>query len=117
MCELFICILQERHEWACKLETLLDGLSDVAYGGSEEYKTLLLYLLDGLKKCSSRVLSGSKVNITLHRRVERLLKRMRDNNVYLSVKSIFEVFSTLLFVHDYQTSMFVVGLLGQGRGD
>ena len=74
-----------------------------------------MYLLDGLKTCGSRVVSGKNVNITLLRRVRRVLDRMRKNDVYLSVENIFALFETLLFVHDYQTSMFLVHLLRQGQ--
>jgi hypothetical protein len=106
--------LQERHEWACKLETLLEERG-IIYGEAEQYRTLLVYLLDGLKKCSSSVISGSKVNTTLHRRLQRVLEHMQTNKVYLSVEDILELFETLLFVHDYQTSKFVVLLLRQGK--
>ena len=103
----------ERHEWACKLESLLEERG-IIYGEAKQYQTLLVYLLDGLKKCSSHVISGSKVNTTLHRRLQRVLERMRMSNVYLSVENICELFEILLFVHDYQTSRFVVHLLRQG---
>ncbi len=107
-------LLQERHEWACKLESFLVERG-ITYGGADQYHTLLVYLLDGLKKSDSRVISGSQVNTTLHRRLQRVLERMRTNNVYLPVEKILELFEILLFVHDYQTSMYVVHLLKQGR--
>ena len=75
----------------------------------------MLYLLEGLKRCSSRVISGSKVNITLLGRVRRVLDRMRENDVHFSVENIMDLFGKLLFVHDYHTSIFVVRLLQQGR--
>ncbi|XP_028415349.1 uncharacterized protein LOC114538372 [Dendronephthya gigantea] len=103
----------ERHDWTCKLESLLDECG-IKYGDAEKYQTLMLYLLEGLKKCSSRVISGIKVNITLLGRVRRVLNRMRENDVQFSVENIMELFGKLLFVHDYSTSIYVVRLLQQG---
>ena len=76
---------------------------------------LLVYLLEGLKKCGSQVISHSKVNVTLVYRFEKVLENMRKNNVYFVAENILALFETLLFVHDYQTSMFVVHLLRQGK--
>jgi hypothetical protein len=109
-----IVIFQERYEWSCKLESFLDECG-ITYGDAEDYQTLLVYLLEGLKRCGSLVISGSKVNVTLLYRLRRVLEHMQKNNVYLSVENILALFEILLFVHDYQTSMFVVRLLKQGR--
>ena len=85
------------------------------YGNAEEYQQLLVYLLEGLKKCKSRVVSGTKVNGTLLGRLRRVLEHMSNYDVYFSVENIFDLFKVLLFVHDYQTSVFVVRLLQQGK--
>ena len=85
------------------------------YGDAGDYQVLLVYLLDGLKKCGSRVIFHSKVNVTLVARFKSVLENMRKNNVCLVVENIVALFETLLFVHDYQTSMFVVRLLRQGE--